>query len=126
MLCYKEVRKYNGNYYSRFDNGYVYKLGEIASPSNDDFIYATDTIENVLMYAYVDYDMAIIEMEIVDGTEYVTDGYIVKAKAVRVLREVGYEEYNKCRKNIFTGESTAELYSLLQARKQSILCDLSS
>lgn len=128
MLCYKEVHKYNGEYFSRFDNGYKFVIGEIAKPSENNFIYATDTIKNVLNYAYVPYDMAILEMEIVDGFEWHKNGYVITAKAVKVLREVNKYEYIK--KNIKIRTELPErkgnslLYDLLKERRNSILSEM--
>lgn len=119
MLCYKEVHKYNGRYYSRYDNGYEFKIGEICK-ARGDYIYATDTIENVLAYAYVPYDMAILEMEVVG--KYNKSGYVITAKQVKVLREVNeYERHNKCATEVDRNNGNAELFNLLQAKRQSIL-----
>lgn len=128
MLCYKEVHKYNGEYYSRYDNGYKFVIGEIAKPSEDDYIYATDTIENVLDYAYVPFDIAILEMEIVEGVEWKQRGYVITAKAVKVLREVSRDEYikkdNRIRKELPERKGNPLLYDLLKERRNSILSEM--
>lgn len=122
MLCYKEVHKYNGRYYSRFDNGYEFKVGEICKAKGD-YIYATDTIENVLDYNYVPFDMAILEMEVV-GT-YHKNGYVITSKQVKVIREVNVDErINNSRKEVDGNKSNAQLYDLLQAKRKSILHEL--
>jgi len=122
MLCYKEVHKYNGRYYSRFDNGYEFKVGEICKAKGD-YIYATDTIENVLDYNYVPFDMAILEMEVV-GT-YHKNGYVITSKQVKVIREVNVNErINNSRKEVAGNKSNAQLYDLLQAKRKSILHEL--
>ena len=122
MLCYKEVHKYNGKYYSRYDKGYEFKIGEICK-ARGDYIYATDTIENVLAYAYVPYDMAILEMEVVG--KYNKSGYVITAKQVKVLREVNeYEIHNKCTTEVDRNNGNAELFNLLQAKRQSILSSM--
>lgn len=122
MLCYKEVHCYNGRYYSRFDNGYEFKIGEYAIPSGDNYIYATDTLDNALKYAYVPYDMAVLEMEIDDNFPFHKNGYIITAKKVKVLREVTKDErYNTGRSTVYRNDDNAKLYSLLQQRKESIL-----
>ncbi len=122
MLCYKEVHKYNGRYYSRFDNGYEFKIGEICKAKGD-YIYATDTIENVLAYNYVPFDMAILEMEII-GT-YHKNGYVITSKKVKVIREVKRDErINEDRNQVVRDQSNAQLYDLLQAKRKSILHEL--
>lgn len=91
MLCYKEVCKYNGEYYSVYDNNYRYKVGEIAKPEDkNSWIWATDTIESCKEYGYANYDVAILEMETIGY--YTQNGTIVTAKAVRILREVEDEK----------------------------------
>lgn len=122
MLCYKEVHKYNGKYYSRYDNGYEFKIGEICKAKGD-YIYATDTIKNVLDYNYVPFDMAILEMEII-GT-YHKCGYVITSKQVKVIREVkDYERFNISRKEMVENRSNAQLYNLLQERRNSILSEM--
>ena len=122
MLCYKEVHKYNGRYYSRFDNGYEFKIGEICKAKGN-YIYSTDTIENVLDYNYVPFDMAILEMEII-GT-YHKCGYVITSKQVKVIREVkDYERFNISRKEMVENRSNAQLYNLLQERRNSILSEM--
>ena len=122
MLCYKEVHKYNGKYYSRYDNGYEFKIGEVCKAKGN-YIYATDTIENVLDYAYVPFDMAILEMEVIG--KYQKNGYIITAKQVKVLREVSVDErYNKGRTEVDRNKSNAELFDLLKAKRQSILSSM--
>ena len=122
MLCYKEVHKYNGRYYSRFDNGYEFKIGEICKAKGD-YIYATDTIANVLDYNYVPFDMAILEMEVI-GT-YRKNGYVITSKQVKVIREVNeYERYNVNRENMDRKQSNAELFDLLQAKRNSVLSEM--
>ena len=122
MLCYKEVHKYNGRYYSRYDNGYEFKIGEICKAKGN-FIYATDTIENVLDYNYVPFDMAILEMEVI-GT-YHKNGYVITSKKVKVIREVDIDErYNISRKEVVGNKSNAQLYDLLQAKRNSVLHEL--
>lgn len=122
MLCYKEVHKYNGRYYSRFDNGYEFKIGEICKAKGD-YIYATDTIKNVLDYNYVPFDMAILEMEII-GT-YHKNGYVITSKQVKVIREVNVDErYNISRNRMDENKCNAKLYDLLQAKRKSILHEL--
>ena len=122
MLCYKEVHKYNGHYYSRFDNGYEFKIGEICKAKGD-YIYATDTIANVLDYNYVPFDMAILEMEVI-GT-YRKNGYVITSKQVKVIREVNeYERYNVNRENMDRKRSNAELFDLLQAKRNSLLSEM--
>lgn len=125
MLCYKEVHKYNGRYYSRYDNGYEFKIGELAVPSGNNYIYATDTIENVLQYAYVPFDMAILEMEIPDETEWYQSGYVITSKAVKILREVEIHERNhKSRSTVDRNNDNAELFALLKQKKESVLCGM--
>jgi len=124
MKCYKEVHKYNGEYFSRFDLSYQYRIGEMAYPKEDNFIYATLTIDDVLDYAYVGYDIAILEMEIPDGVEKTVNGYIVKAKAVKVIKEVPYERINRGSEEVFERGSDSELYRLLKERRQSILHEM--
>lgn len=122
MLCYKEVHKYNGKYYSRYDNGYEFKIGEVCKAKGN-YIYATDTIENVLDYAYVPFDMAILEMEVIG--KYQKNGYIITAKQVKVLREVSVDErYNKGRTEVDRNKSNAELFDLLKTKRQSILSSM--
>ena len=122
MLCYKEVHKYNGRYYSRFDNGYEFKIGEICKAKGD-YIYATDNIENVLDYNYVPFDMAILEMEII-GT-YHKNGYVITSEKVKVIREVDIDErYNINRKEVVGNKGNAQLYDLLQAKRNSVLYEL--
>ena len=119
MLCYKEVHKYNGKYYSRYDNGYEFKIGEVCKAKGD-YIYATDTIENVLDYAYVPFDMAILEMEVIG--KYNKSGYVITTKQVRVIREVSIDErYNQSGAEVARNNSNAQLYNLLKAKQESIL-----
>ena len=123
MLCYKEVHKYNGRYYSRHDNSYEYKIGEICKAKGNNYIYATDTIDNVLDYAYVPFDMAILEMEII-GT-YHKNGYVITSKQVKVIREVNkYERYDINRDQMDNRGSNAELFALLKAKRNSILSEM--
>ncbi len=122
MLCYKEVHKYNGRYYSRFDNGYEFKIGEICKAKGD-YIYATDTIANVLDYGYVPFDMAILEMEVIG--KYHKNGYVITTKQVRVIREVNdYERVNESRADMARNKGNAELFNILKQRKESILSEL--
>ena len=119
MLCYKEVHKYNGKYYSHYDNGYEYKIGEICKAKGD-YIYATDTIENVLDYAYVPYDMTILEMEVIG--KYHKSGYVITAKQVRIIREVSADErYNKDGAEMDRNNGNAELFNILKAKRESLL-----
>ena len=122
MICYKEVHKYNGKYYSRYDNGYEFKIGEVCKAKGD-YIYATDTIENVLDYAYVPFDMAILEMEVIG--KYNKRGYVITAKQVRVIREVSIDErYNQGRAEMDRDNSNAQLFDLLKAKRESILSSM--
>lgn len=122
MVFYKEVHKYNGKYYSRFDNGYEFVIGKICNAKGD-YIYGTDTIENVLDYGYVPYDMAILEMEVIGN--YKKNGYVITAKKVKVLREVNIdEEYNISRRELVADKDNAELFNLLQKQRNSLLCEL--
>ena len=122
MLFYKEVHKYNGKYYSRFDNGYEFKIGEICKAKGD-YIYGTDTIENVLDYGYVPFDMAILEMEVIG--KYKQSGYVITTKQVKVIREVSIDErYNKSRADMVGNKSNAKLFDLLQSKRKSLLCEL--
>lgn len=118
-LFYKEVHKYNGRYYSRYDNGYEYKIGETCKAKGG-YIYGTDTIENVLKYNYVPFDMTILEMEIIG--EYNKNGYIITAKKAKILREITTNEKdNKNRRKMAANGSNAELSDLLQKKRDSIL-----
>ena len=122
MLCYKEVHKYNGKYYSRYDNGYEFKIGEICKAKGD-YIYATDTIENVLDYAYVPFDMAILEMEVIG--KYNKRGYVITAKQVKVIREVSVDEgYNQSGAEMDRNNGNAQLFDLLKQKRESILSSM--
>ena len=122
MKFYKEVHKYNGRYYSRYDNGYEFKIGEICTAKGD-YIYGTDTIENVLDYGYVPFDMAILEMEVIG--KHRKNGYIITAKKAKIIREVNIsEKYNNSRGEMATDNGNAQLFNLLQAKRNSLLCEL--
>ena len=126
MIFYKEVHKYNGRYYSRYDNGYQFVIGEIAKPKEDDYIYGTDTIEEVLKYNYVPFDMAILELETVGRTRANVNGHIVTVKKAKVLREVkNYErKTDKSTGKISSDRSNSVLFNLLEERKRSILSEM--
>ena len=122
MTFYKEVHKYNGRYYSRYDNGYEFKIGEICTAKGD-YIYGTDTIANVLDYGYVPFDMAILEMEVIG--KYHKNGYVITAKKAKIIREVNVsEKYNISRGEMATDNGNAQLFNLLQAKRNSLLCEL--
>lgn len=121
MIFYKEVHKYNGNYYSRWNNGFMYKIGEIVKSADDDYIYGTDTIENVLKYNYCQFDMAILELEVIGKYER-NSGYIIKAKKAKVIREVNKSEYdNTSTENISGNKGDTLLFNLLEKTRCSIL-----
>lgn len=125
MIFYKEVHKYNGRYYSRYDNGYQFVIGEIAKAKGD-FIYGTDTIEAVLNYDYVPFDMAILELESVGKTKVSICGHVVTAKKVKVLREVtDYEKKsNSITREISDNGSDSVLFNLLKEKRRSILSEV--
>lgn len=126
MIFYKEVHKYNGRYYSRYDNSYQFVIGEIAKPKEDDYIYGTDTIEEVLKYNYVPFDMAILELETVGKSKANISGHVVTAKKVKVLREVNYYERkdNSSTREVSTDRSNSVLFNLLQERRHSVLSEM--
>lgn len=122
MVFYKEVHKYNGKYYSRYDNGYEFKIGEEYTAKGD-YIYGTDTIENVLDYGYVPFDMAILEMAVIG--KYHKNGYVITTRKVKVLREVNIDErYNISRRKMVADRGNAELFNLLQAKRNSLLSEM--
>ena len=122
MVFYKEVHKYNGKYYSRYDNGYEFKIGEVCTAKGN-YIYGTDTIENVLNYGYVPFDMAILEMEVIG--KYHKSGYIITTKKIKVLREVNIDErYNISGREMVADRGNAELFNLLQAKRNSLLSEM--
>jgi len=122
MVFYKEVHKYNGKYYSRYDNGYEFKIGEVCTAKGN-YIYGTDTIENVLDYGYVPFDMAILEMEVIG--KYHKNGYVITTRKVKVLREVNIDErYNISGREMVADRSNAELFNLLQAKRNSLLSEM--
>lgn len=125
MIFYKEVHKYNGRYYSRYDNGYQFVIGEIAQAKGD-YIYGTDTIEEVLKYNYVPFDMAILELETVGRTKANVNGHVVTAKKVKVLREVNdYEgKNNSGTREVPANGSDSVLFNLLQERRHSVLSEM--
>lgn len=119
MIFYKEVHKYNGCYYSRYDNGYIFKVGEIAKP-NGDYIYGTDSIESVLDYNYCPFDMAILELETIG--KYKKSGEIIYATKALVKREVNKSEYdNKSTGDFSENGSDSLLFDLLKEARNSIL-----
>ena len=123
MIFYKEVHKYNGNYYSRYDNGFMYKIGEIVKSTDDDYIYGTDTIENVLKYNYCQFDMAILELETI-GKHYI-NGYVVTTKKAKVLREVDRSEYdNTSTEAVSDDKGDTLLFDLLKKTRDSILSEM--
>lgn len=121
MKCYKEVHKYNGKYYSHFDNNYEFQIGTIAKAQGD-YIYATDTIDNVLDYAYVPYDMRILEMETVG--KYNQNGYVITCKEMKIIREVDLNERFNTSREKMAEQSCSELYNLLQQRKERLLSSM--
>lgn len=125
MIFYKEVHKYNGRYYSRYDNGYQFVIGEIAQAEGD-YIYGTDTIEEVLKYNYVPFDMAILELETIGKSRANVNGHVVTAKKAKVLREVkDYErKTDKNTGKISSDRSNSVLFNLLEERKHSILSEM--
>lgn len=124
MICYKEVCKYNGEYFSVWDNTYRYKIGEIARPKEDSWIWATDSIESCKDYGMAKYDIAILEMETVG--EYKQDRTIVTAKAVRILREVDRDERKseQERNEMAQDESLTKLFAMVKEANKSCMYDL--
>lgn len=124
MICYKEVCKYNGEYFSVWDNTYRYKIGEIARPKEDSWIWATDSVESCKDYGMAKYDIAILEMETVG--EYKQDGTIVTAKAVRILREVDRDERKseQERNEMAQDESLTKLFAMVKEANKSCMYNL--
>ena len=121
MKCYKEVHKYNGKYYSHFDNNYEFKIGTIAKAQGD-YIYSTNTIDNVLDYAYVPFDMAILEMETVG--EYNQNGYVITCKEMKIIREVDLNERFYESREGLVKQPCSELYNILQQKRERLLSSM--
>lgn len=124
MICYKEVCKYNGEYFSVWDNTYRYKIGEIARPKEDSWIWATDSIKSCKNYGMAKYDIAILEMETVG--EYEQSETIVTAKAVKILREVDRNEgkSERQRNEMAQDESLTKLFAMVKEANKSCVYDL--
>ncbi len=124
MICYKEVCKYNGEYFSVWDNTYRYKIGEIARPKKDSWIWATDSIESCKNYGMAKYDIAILEMETVG--EYEQSETIVTAKAAKILREVDRNEgkFERQRNEMAQDESLTKLFAMVKEANKSCVYDL--
>lgn len=122
MICYKEVCKYNGEYFSVWDNTYRYRIGEIAKPKANSWIWATDSIESCRNYGMAKYDIAILEMETIG--EYKTSETIVTAKAVRILREVTKDERETelKRADVAKNASRAKLLAMVEAANKYEMC----
>lgn len=113
--------KYNGEYFSVWDNTYRYKIGEIAKPKADSWIWATDSVQSCKDYGMAKYNIAILEMETVG--EYEVNRTIVTAKAVRVLREVTDEREAKLKRtNMVKNASRAKLLAMVEEANKFDLC----
>lgn len=124
MICYKEVCKYNGEYFSVWDNTYRYRIGEIAKPKANSWIWATDSIESCRNYGMAKYDIAILKMETIG--EYKVNGTIVTAKAVRILKEVTKDE-SRIKQNgieMAKDKSLTKLFAMVKEANKSCMYDL--
>lgn len=124
MKFYKEVHKYNGTYYSRYDNGFIYKIGEIVESTDSNYIYGTTTIKEVLDYNYCQFDMAILELETV-GKYSKSYNNVITVKQAKVIREVNADEYyNTSTGAVSENGSDSLLFNLLKEKRNSVLSEM--